>query len=300
MSKLAKLLRTPYPTFYKRWKAVVIPSVIIFLILYILQPFGLAKFEGSKFCVVSGFALIVAVASGICVYLLPLLFPAYHKEQNWTIGKYLLNLLELFFLIALGIWFYQAWLFNVELNGRLFLLVLFWVMVLAPFPTIFFLMWNRNLMLTRNLREAVEMNTFLSEKVVSADSKVSSEEKNTTSETLSFPNGTKDVLEMEADDFFYAEADGNYVKVCFRSSEGGKETQKLLRITMKQAEHTVLALPYIIRCHRAFLVNIRRVVKVDGNSQGYRLQLKGCESEVPVSRAYAKEVKLLIENKVER
>ncbi|MGG6496574.1 UNVERIFIED_CONTAM: LytTR family transcriptional regulator, partial [Bacteroidetes bacterium 56_B9] len=51
------------------------------------------------------------------------------------------------------------------------------------------------------------------------------------------------------------------------------------------------------RCHRAFLVNIRMVVKVDGNSQGYKLNLEGCEEDVPVSRAYAKEVKALIENR---
>ena len=58
-----------------------------------------------------------------------------------------------------------------------------------------------------------------------------------------------------------------------------------------------LCLPFYIRCHRAFLVNIRMVVKVDGNSQGYKLNLEGCEEEVPVSRAYAKEVKALIENR---
>ena len=30
---------------------------------------------------------------------------------------------------------------------------------------------------------------------------------------------------------------------------------------------------------------------------GYKLNLEGCEEEVPVSRAYAKEVKALIENR---
>ena len=76
-----------------------------------------------------------------------------------------------------------------------------------------------------------------------------------------------------------------------------KITWRLLRATMKQAEEAVSACPFIIRCHRAFLVNIRMVVKVDGNSQGYKLNLEGCEEEVPVSRAYAKEVKALIENR---
>jgi len=64
---------------------------------------------------------------------------------------------------------------------------------------------------------------------------------------------------------------------------------------MKQAEEAVAACPFIVRCHRAFLVNVSTVVKVDGNSQGYRLRLEGCKDEVPVSRAYSKEVKTLIE-----
>ncbi len=53
-----------------------------------------------------------------------------------------------------------------------------------------------------------------------------------------------------------------------------------------------LCLPFYLSVrHRAFLVNIRMVVKIDGNSQGYKLNLEGCEEDVPVSRAYAKEVK---------
>jgi len=37
------------------------------------------------------------------------------------------------------------------------------------------------------------------------------------------------------------------------------------------------------------------VSKVSGNSQGYRLFLYDCEDSIPVSRAYSKEVKMLIE-----
>ena len=65
MGKLVELWRSPYPTFYQRWKAVVIPSAIIFLILYILQPFGISRIKGSVFGVVAGSALIAAGASGV-------------------------------------------------------------------------------------------------------------------------------------------------------------------------------------------------------------------------------------------
>ena len=80
-------------------------------------------------------------------------------------GKHVLNLLLMLLLIAVGIWAYQSWLMGMWLDKRLFFLALSWVMVLAPFPTIFFLMWNRNLQLTRNLKEAMEMNGHLSRRI---------------------------------------------------------------------------------------------------------------------------------------
>ena len=70
MGKLAELWRSPYPTFYQRWKAVVIPSAIIFLILYILQPFGISRIKGSGFGVVAGSALIAAGDSGVFTFLI--------------------------------------------------------------------------------------------------------------------------------------------------------------------------------------------------------------------------------------
>lgn len=299
MNKLTQLLRSPYPTLYQRWKAVVIPSVIIFLILYILQPFGISRIEGQKYWVALGAALIAASASGIFTYLLPALFPSYYKEQNWTLGKYVLNLFQLLLLISIGVWAYVSWLIGMWLDARLLLLALTWVMVLAPFPVVFLSMWNHNLLLTRNLREATEMNFYLSKKISREEKEISSEKKEITSELLTFSGGTKEMLEVQAADFLYAEAEGNYIKVHYRSAQSGKIVQKMLRATMKQAEETIAACPEVIRCHRAFLVNVRRVVKVDGNSQGYRLRLEGSEEEIPVSRAYAKEVKSLIKTKVE-
>lgn len=296
MNKLTELWQSPYPMLYQRWKAVVIPSVIIFLILYILQPFGFSRIKEGVFWVVAGSALIAAGASSIFTYLLPALFPTYYKEQNWTLGKHVLDVLLMLLLIAVGIWVYHSWLMGMWLDKRLFFLALSWVMVLAPFPVVFFLLWNRNLQLTRNLQEAMEINCHLSKRAsqeVGAESKEFSPE-----EVLVFSGGTKDMLEVKAVDFLYAEAEGNYVKVDYRLK--GESTRKMLRATMKQAEEAVAACPFIIRCHRAFLVNARKVVKVDGNSQGYRLRLEGGGEEIPVSRAYAKEVKALIENKIKR
>lgn len=282
---------------YRRWEAVWIPAVIIFLILFCLQPFGISQIEGrSKLGIAFGSSLISFVASGFFNYVLPVCFPAYYKEQNWTFGKHVLSLILLLLLITVGVWAYMSWQWQMWLGGKYFLLALLWVFILAVFPVVFFSMRNRNLLLARNLREAVEMNACLSVKEEADRPPAAPEEKELPAAWITFTGGTKEVLQVEADAFRYAEAEGNYVKVTYHSAKEERTVQKMIRATMKQAEASVAVCPFIVRCHRAFLVNIRTVQKVDGNSQGYRLWLKGCKDEIPVSRAYAKEVKTMIES----
>ena len=66
INKLLTLLRSPYPSLVKRWKSVIIPSLIVFLILFVLQPFGISMMGGYKFWVVLGYGV---VSSRICFLL---------------------------------------------------------------------------------------------------------------------------------------------------------------------------------------------------------------------------------------
>lgn len=336
MNKLIVLLQSPYPLLGKRWKAVAYPSVIVFFVLFFFEPFGLSGLGSLKFWVTLGYGLVSALAISIFVYVLPLLFRRHYK--NWTLGKNFLHILFLWLTIAIGNWLYSVILFHTSLSWETFGTFLFWVILLGPIPSGFFMLWNRNILLARNLKEAMELNMHLAKnldsKKISATlsgsqsftkqeqqiSEVSQEvgaedsERNAFAEEeehaglqgafssfkepvknrmLEFYGSTKEQLIIEAGDLMYVEADGNYIKVVYRKADG--VGRKLLRCTMKQAEGTVVDCPFIIRCHRAFLVNIRWVVKVDGNSQGFRLSLQGCEEEVPVSRAYTDEVKSKIE-----
>lgn len=296
-NKLREFLQSPYPAFCQRWKMVVIPSAIIFLVIYLLQPFGISQFESDyKLFILLGYGVVTAIALSISVYLIPAFFPVYYRDLKWTLGKHLISTLMSCFLITICIWLYTSWVYHLILNWQLFWICLIWVALLSPFPIVIFMMWNRNLQLAFHLKEATEMNYYLSMKVLSEEKAASLNGDEIYSGFLTFCGSSKEILEIEVDSFFYAEAEGNYVKITGRLNKDGKVGQKLLRATMKQVEGAIIDAPFIIRCHRAYLVNIRKVIKVDGNSQGYRLRLDGCEEEVPVSRAYAKEVKMHIEN----
>ncbi len=274
--------RAPYPSLVSPWKVVVVPALIIFLVLYLLQPFGIARIESGKLWVTLGAACISAGVSSVFVWVLPRMFPRYYEERVWTLGKEVSGTLALLLCITVCVWLYVAWLCGVMPGVRLFFTVLLWVLILGAFPTVLFAMWNRNIRLARNLREATELNLRLSKK---------QEAEEMPSATLVFSGGTKDTLVMDARSFLYAESEGNYVRLHYLSLKDNRPVSRLLRLTMKQAEAAVASAPFIVRCHRAFLVNLHQVSKVDGNSQGYRLRLEGCAEEVPVSRGYAKDIK---------
>lgn len=288
IDKLIMLLRSPYPVLGKRWKTVVLPSLLVFLILYFLEPLGISQMERPKLPVLSGFALVSAAMIAVVVYLLPALFPAWHREERWTLGKDLLGTLLIFVLITLGNWFYSAWIFALPLNLSLLAVCLIWMLAIGPFPLVIIMMWNRNLQLRHNLHEAMEMNDRLAERLRKT---VSAERSEADSPQVVLVGGTKESLTLDAGSLLYAEAEGNYVRMNYLSADGGGRTSKLLRITLKQAGEAFAGCGYVIRCHRAFLVNLNRVQRVTGNAQGYRLHLEGCGEEIPVSRAYIKVVK---------
>lgn len=133
------------------------------------------------------------------------------------------------------------------------------------------------------------MNFHLQRSVLPAESVETTQD----SPFLLFQGGIRESLELDSKDLLYVESNGNYIRVNYQKA--GKNVQCLLRATMKQAEEVTAVCPLVLKCHRAFLVNVRKVVKVNGNSQGYRLLLEGCPEEIPVSRGYSKQVKELIE-----
>jgi hypothetical protein len=88
-------------------------------------------------------------------------------------------------------------------------------------------------------------------------------------------------------DFGFAKADDNYVEIHFLA--GGLWRREVLRTTLKNVETALAPWPEVFRCHRSYLVNLRHVASIEGNSQGYRLGLGG--HQVPVARNLAKALK---------
>jgi hypothetical protein len=108
-----------------------------------------------------------------------------------------------------------------------------------------------------------------------------------TDETITLSGRTKDSLMLKPNHILYMEVQGNYVDVHYLN-ENEKIARKIIRTTIQQMEEDLENYPTLIRCHRAYIVNISHVEKVNTSQQGLLLILKYVNKEIPVSRTYKK------------
>ena len=94
---------------------------------------------------------------------------------------------------------------------------------------------------------------------------------------------TNESVTLNVSDLLYVETVGNYVKVYHLCD--GKVRTDMLRATSKQIEEELQPYPMIVRCHRAFLVNLGQVEQFVSNSHAVQLVMKHCSDTIPVSRS---------------
>ena len=92
----------------------------------------------------------------------------------------------------------------------------------------------------------------------------------------------KESLSFYPGQLIYAESDSNYVNFYLISSD--KVQKKVIRNSITDVEQQLSHIPYLVRTHRAFIVNLKKIKSKKGNSLGYRLRLQGTDAEIPVSR----------------
>ena len=131
-----------------------------------------------------------------------------------------------------------------------------------------------------------------------SDPKKESEEKTPvedSSSVIQLHGGTKNSnIQLDLNRFLYAESDANYLNI--NLFENRKKTLTI-RFTIKQFEEAVSSFPYIMRCHRAFVVNIHNISYLDITSGKGIVHFKHTEDTIPVSKTYSQELSRKLQNK---
>ena len=109
---------------------------------------------------------------------------------------------------------------------------------------------------------------------------------------ITLEGNTNEHVTLEISDLLYIEAVGNYVKVC--KLQGNEAHTNMLRATMKQMEDALEAYPMIVRCHRAFMVNLGQVEQISSNSRAMQLVMRHSHDTIPVSRSNVNKLKELL------
>ncbi len=112
-------------------------------------------------------------------------------------------------------------------------------------------------------------------------------------ETITLTGSTSETVTLSISSLLYIEAVGNYVKVYQWRDEQLK--CDMLRTTTKLMEETLRPYSNIVRCHRAFLVNISQMEQFISNGGSMQLVIKHCHDSIPVSRSNMPRIKEAIQ-----
>ena len=133
---------------------------------------------------------------------------------------------------------------------------------------------------------------------------------------ITLEGNTNEHVTLEISDLLYIEAVGNYVKIVSKREksepdlisereqsrptvkvckpQGNEAHTNMLRATMKQMEDALEAYPMIVRCHRAFMVNLAQVEQISSNSHAMQLVMRHSHDTIPVSRSNVNKLKELL------
>ena len=100
---------------------------------------------------------------------------------------------------------------------------------------------------------------------------------------MTLSGNTNESVALQVSQLLYLETVGNYVKVHHLCNNQVKTD--MLRATSKQMEDQLHTYPIIVRCHRAFLVNLGQVEQIVSKSGSMQLVINHCHDAIPVSRS---------------
>ena len=248
--------------------------VIVFLILYLLQPFGFSMYRGNKLLLA---LLFGAVTFGCCLLYGFAERPLIQRVSPWRIWHEVLSILALVLFIGICNFFVCAWVFHIPVTPGFFLMFLYWTLIVGMFVTVCSVSLNYYRYLRNQLETLLDKTTDQQ-----ADITV----------TIHDTNVRGNDLQLSINDLLFIEAQKNNVAVSYMNDGHVATTE--LHTTLAAVLDDLRDYENIFQCHRSFVVNLNNITSAQGNSNGYQLRLGNCPTIVPVSRTYVPKLRSFI------
>lgn len=284
MRRVLSILREPFPYYLNddRKNAWWIAGLSIFVSVFLIVLLPKEWIWIAKFSLIG--VVIFAVLYPAIIWA-PKWFPKLINPDTWTVGKYIgYTILQLMVIgITCSILTYT---FNFHPDMTFWMNMKYFFIDMMMYGTISVILFTfvlRNIMLKNSLRQALHANAELDKLKVLPGR----QESTSLSQRVIIQSDTSESAEFELDGFLFAEANDNYSTLYWEAEHGLEK--KMLRVNLKSVE-VQLNSSTVVRCHRSFLVNTAMITTVEGNTNGYKLSIRGTEMTVPVSRAKGREV----------
>ena len=250
----------------------VIYGLIIWAILYLLQPFGFSQYQGNKCLVAAAFGVVTMVCYVLYGYTVMRHLPKLVKTLRvWHDGAAVLGLI---LCIAIGNFLLLVALFDMPVTLRLFLLFFWWTLIIGAVITA--------------MSVGIEYNRYLKHQMEALLNNTAEEQRDITI-TIHDQNVRGNDLELPINNLLYIEAQKNNIAVCYLRDD--KPTTIVLHTTLSAAIDELRDYENIFQCHRSFVVNVNNITQAKGNSNGYQLRLTNSYTTIPVSRQYVPRLK---------
>ena len=249
--------------------------VIVFLILYFLQPFGFSEAEGSKLLLAALFGVLTFLCCA--VYGWTVARPLQRRVKPWRIWHQALTVLGMVLFIGICNYALVSILFRAPFNWPLCLTFLYWTLIIGVLVSAL----SVGASYLRHLRG--QLDTLLE--------KTTEQQKDVTV-TIHDTRVRGNDVSLPINDLLYVEAQKNNVVVGF--VKDGKLVREELQTTLAAVLEDLGGYDNIFQCHRSFIVNLNNITSAKGNSNGYVLELGGGLATVPVSRSFVPKLKSFI------
>ena len=282
----------------------IISTTFIVVALAVFKPFGLDAWQWQAYVHLVALGVIgffICMLTDIILKYVVKMPRSFKKGAEYIIRR---NLWFQFIntpLVALGICLYRHFVLSDRVEGNQLSVVNFLeTLAIIAFCSFAIGLYWRFKFRSKYLAMELEETRLLNEQLKEIQSEKPSEEplqqapESTVapSQELTLTGTTNESVTLQISHLLYIEAVGNYVKV--NHLRDGQMHTDMLRATMKQLEETLLPYPMVVRCHRAFLVNLGQVEQITSHSGSTQLLIKHCHESLPVSRSNMAQVKSAI------
>lgn len=260
--------------------------VTVFLLLF--RPFGLNVYSYERSNIIIGYGLVIWLTLSLNDFLAYRFQPEIFSEKKWTVTAQILWTFIQLFVTGITCFIYAVAINAFPQSLLSFSKVELYVLLTSIIPIVLFVLIKQNYLLRQNTLQAEVLNQELygRHKINPVEPHV---------DKIRFVGDNQnDLLEITPRQIDYITSQDNYFEVVWQ--EGDKVKKKLLRGTLSKAEETAQPYPFLFRCHRAYIVNLEKVINIEGNAQGYRLQLQNNPEIIPVSRSKGQQMHPLLQN----